>query len=63
MNLDEALLSLGVHEDTLTAEEKLFLDENGYLSLKVILSAATAYRLARSRAGRTIPGLQFYLVA
>lgn len=39
MNLDEALLSLGVHEDTLTAEEKLFLDENGYLSLKVILSA------------------------
>lgn len=39
LNLDEALLSLGVHEDTLTAEEKLFLDENGYLSLKVILSA------------------------
>ena len=39
LNLDEALLSLGVHEDTLPAEEKLFLDENGYLSLKVILSA------------------------
>jgi ectoine hydroxylase-related dioxygenase (phytanoyl-CoA dioxygenase family) len=39
MNLDQALLSLGVRNDTLTSAEKTFLDENGYLHLEIILSA------------------------
>ncbi len=38
MDLNQALASLGVREDTLTAKEKTTLDEAGYLSLGVVLS-------------------------
>lgn len=38
MTLDIALKDLGIEEDTLTNEEKLFLDKNGYLSLEGIMS-------------------------
>lgn len=38
MNIEEALYQLGVREDSLTAEEKSFLDENGYLTLANLLS-------------------------
>lgn len=38
MNMEEALAQLGVQDDTLTPEEKAFLDEQGYLPLKNILS-------------------------
>lgn len=39
MTIDEALTELGVRPDTLTDDEKAFLDENGYLPLTGILSA------------------------
>ena len=39
MTMEEALYALGVRDDTLTEEEKTFLDENGYLPLPNILSA------------------------
>ncbi len=38
MNVQEALHNLGVRENTLSAEEKHFLDEQGYLTLPAILS-------------------------
>ena len=38
MDVKAALYQLGVREDTLTAEEKAFLDENGYLPLVNLLS-------------------------
>jgi ectoine hydroxylase-related dioxygenase (phytanoyl-CoA dioxygenase family) len=38
MDVKEALYQLGVREDTLTTEEKAFLDENGYLPLVNLLS-------------------------
>lgn len=38
MNTEEALRQLGVREDTLSREEKDFLDENGYLPLPNLLS-------------------------
>jgi len=38
MNQQQALTQLGVTENTLTAEEKQFLDENGYLPLYNIMS-------------------------
>jgi ectoine hydroxylase-related dioxygenase (phytanoyl-CoA dioxygenase family) len=38
MQIAEALAQLGVRDDTLSADEKLFLDENGYLVLPGILS-------------------------
>src|ERR1700712_4549500 len=50
MNSQEVLSKLGVSEDVLSAEEKSFLDENGYLPLPGILSPdqvqAIANRLA-----------------
>jgi ectoine hydroxylase-related dioxygenase (phytanoyl-CoA dioxygenase family) len=46
MNTQEALASLGVREDTLTAAERQFLDENGYLPLADLLSPAQVNRLA-----------------
>ncbi|MCB0082806.1 MAG: phytanoyl-CoA dioxygenase family protein [Caldilineaceae bacterium] len=39
MNIQEALYALGVRDDTLSVEEKQFLDEKGYLPLPNILSA------------------------
>ena len=36
--MDKLLLDLKVHEDTLTPEEKLFLNESGYLNLGKLLS-------------------------
>lgn len=38
MDIQTALYNLGVRGDTLTAEEKAFLDENGYLPLADLLS-------------------------
>lgn len=38
MNIQEALYELGVRNDTLSAQEKEFLDKNGYLPLGKILS-------------------------
>ena len=38
MNMEEALSVLGVQDDTLTDQEKAFLDEQGYLPLHNILS-------------------------
>ena len=38
MTMEEALFELGVRDDTLTKDEKSFLDQNGYLSLPGILS-------------------------
>jgi ectoine hydroxylase-related dioxygenase (phytanoyl-CoA dioxygenase family) len=38
VEIREALYELGVRDDTLTAEEKNFLDENGYLPLRGILT-------------------------
>ncbi len=40
MNISQALTTLGVTEQTLTADEKNFLDTNGYLPLHNILDAA-----------------------
>lgn len=39
MTMEEALFDLGVRDNTLTAEETAFLDQNGYLPLPNILSA------------------------
>lgn len=38
MNISEALTSLGVTENTLTSDEKAFLDREGYLPLRGVLS-------------------------
>lgn len=38
MEIQEALHELGVRDDTLTADEKTFLDENGYLPLHNIVT-------------------------
>lgn len=38
MDIQDALHELGMRDDTLTAEEKSFLDENGYLPLHNLLS-------------------------
>lgn len=38
MTIQEALVELGVRDDTLTQDEKDFLDENGYLPLRGLLS-------------------------
>jgi ectoine hydroxylase-related dioxygenase (phytanoyl-CoA dioxygenase family) len=46
MNVGEALYQLGVRDDTLTAEEKSFLDENGYLPLLNLLSKEQAQAIA-----------------
>ena len=40
MNMQQALAELGVRDDSLSADEKAFLDQNGYLPLTNILSAA-----------------------
>ena len=40
MTIDEALHSLGVREDTLTAAEKGLLDERGYLPLTGLMTSA-----------------------
>ncbi len=40
MTISEALYDLGVHEDTLTRDEKEQLDRNGYLPLYGLLSTA-----------------------
>ena len=40
MDIQTALRSLGVREDTLSADEKRSLDENGYLPLPGILTPA-----------------------
>ena len=37
--MDEALSALGVRDDVLTSDEKVFLDHNGYLPLEGMLSA------------------------
>ena len=42
MTIVEALESLGVHEGVLTAEQKEFLDEQGYLPLPGVLTTAEA---------------------
>jgi ectoine hydroxylase-related dioxygenase (phytanoyl-CoA dioxygenase family) len=39
MKIDEALLSLGVTDETLSNEQKNFLDENGYLPLEGLIPA------------------------
>ena len=38
MNMEQALRELGLRDDTLTNEEKVFLDQQGYLPLPGILS-------------------------
>jgi ectoine hydroxylase-related dioxygenase (phytanoyl-CoA dioxygenase family) len=40
MDMQQALNQVGVREDTLTAEERAFLDQQGYLPLPNILTAA-----------------------
>ncbi len=45
MDIHAALHSLGVREDTVTAEEKTFLDEKGYLPLPGILTPAEVQAL------------------
>src|SRR5215207_4610663 len=40
MNIYDALHDFGVRDDTLAPEEKAALDQNGYLALKDVLSAA-----------------------
>src|SRR5436190_13040629 len=46
MNIKEVLSKLGVRENTLSPEEKTFLDENGYLPLPGILSPQQVQALA-----------------
>src|SRR5260221_3063996 len=46
MNIQEALHSLGVRDNTLTAEEKDKLDRDGYLPLPGILSAQQIDKIA-----------------
>ncbi len=46
MNTTEALYNLGVRADTLTVEEKQFLDDNGYLPLPGIMSADQVQAIA-----------------
>jgi len=50
MTAQEALYALGVRDDTLTLQQKAQLDEDGYLPLPGILSAAQAEAL-RARQG------------
>ncbi len=47
MEIQQALAALGVNEDLLTAAEKNFLDENGYLPLPGILSDDVRQALVR----------------
>ncbi len=67
MDMRAALDQLGVHEDLLSAEDKTFLDENGYLAFPGILSAnqvqAFNNHLARlaekeENGGRVVEGFQ-----
>lgn len=46
MNIQQALTQFGVREDTLSAEEKQFLDDNGYLPLPGILSPQQVQAIA-----------------
>ena len=55
MNVQEALYALGVRDDTLSANEKQFLDENGYLPLPNILSAAQIQTI-RARMAQVLAG-------
>jgi len=46
MNVQQALTQFGVREDTLSAEEKQFLDDNGYLPLPGILAPQQVQAIA-----------------
>lgn len=64
MEIKEALYELGVREDTLSIEEKTFLDTNGYLPLHDVLTAertaAMAERLvALAKAESEAAGTEF----
>jgi Phytanoyl-CoA dioxygenase (PhyH) len=47
MNIAEALYELGVRQDTLTTEEKDFLDREGYLPMRGILTPEHVEALRR----------------
>jgi len=47
MNIAQTLAALGLYEGILSAEEKAFLDENGYLPLPGILSDSVRAAMAR----------------
>jgi len=46
MDIQQALYNLGVRDDTLSADEKTFLDENGYLPLINLLPSEQTQALA-----------------
>src|SRR5450755_1073923 len=46
MNIDDALYTLGVRDDTLSAEEKDALDRNGYVPLPNILTSSQVQNMA-----------------
>ena len=46
MDMQTALAHFGVRQDTLTTEEKAFLDQNGYLPLPNLLSPPQVQALA-----------------
>jgi ectoine hydroxylase-related dioxygenase (phytanoyl-CoA dioxygenase family) len=46
MEMQEALQTLGVHPQLLSADEQQFLDENGYLPLHGVMSPAQVERIA-----------------
>lgn len=50
MNIREALAELGVHDDTLSSEEKQTLDQQGFLHLKGILSQEQVDTINRRQA-------------
>ena len=52
MNIDQALREFGVQDDTLSSEEKDFLDVNGYLPLENILTQEQIAKIDSS-VGRT----------
>ena len=47
MNMDQALHEIGVRNDTLSSEEKHFLDVNGYLPFENILTQEQIGNLIR----------------
>lgn len=64
MDIQTALEALGVRDDTLSDEEKQFLDENGYLPLHDVLTpertaAMTTRLMALAEAEATAAGTEF----